>query len=55
MNAYVGTVDRMGLRWFVVEDAIPGDLLQHYLREWTSRSTTAVWALFADEDIHEQP
>jgi len=49
MKAYVGTVDQMGLRWFLAEDVIPRDLLRHDLREWASRSTTAVWALLDDE------
>jgi hypothetical protein len=50
MRAYAGTVDHRGLRWFVPEDVIPRDLLRHSLREGSTRSMTAVWALVADED-----
>jgi hypothetical protein len=50
MKAYVGTVDQIGLHWFLAEDVIPKDLLRHYPQEWTTRSTTVVWALMADED-----
>jgi hypothetical protein len=50
MKAYVGSVDQDGLRWFLPEDVMPKEILRHCLREWSSRSTTAVWALVADED-----
>src|SRR5689334_8190181 len=50
MKAYVGTVDQIGLRWFLAEDVIPKDLLRHYPHEWTTLSSTVVWALMADED-----
>ncbi len=50
MKAYVGTVDHLGLRWFFPEDVIPRDLLLHYVRGWSTRSTTAVWVLVKDED-----
>jgi hypothetical protein len=50
MKAYVGSVDQAGLRWFLPEDVIPKDLLQHDARRWFTRSMTAVWALLADED-----
>ena len=40
----------MGLRWFLAEDVIPRDLLRHAVAAGLTRSTTAVWALVADED-----
>jgi hypothetical protein len=33
-----------------MEDVIPRDLFRPYLRRWSPRSTTAVWALVGDED-----
>ena len=50
MRAYAGTVDHSGLRWFLPEEVIPRDLLQHAVVAGLTRSTTAVWALVADED-----
>jgi hypothetical protein len=50
MKAYVGTVDQLGLRWFLPEDVIPRDLLPQFARGWLTRSTTAVWVLVNDED-----
>ena len=50
MRAYAGTVDQVGLRWFLPEDVIPRELLRHSVVAGLSRSTTAVWALVADED-----
>ena len=50
MRAYAGTVDQRGLRWFLPEEVIPRDLLRHSVVTGMSRSTTAVWALVADED-----
>ena len=50
MRAYAGTVDQRGLRWFLPEDVIPRELLRHSVVAGLSRSTTAVWALVADED-----
>ena len=50
MRAYAGTVDQVGLRWFLPEDVIPRGLLRHAVVAGLSRSTTAVWALVADED-----
>ena len=50
MRAYAGTVDQRGLRWFLPEEAIPRDLLRHSVVAGLTRSTTAVWALVADED-----
>jgi hypothetical protein len=38
------------LRWFLPEDVISRDLLRHSVVTRMSRSTTAVWALVADED-----
>src|SRR5262249_4045873 len=50
MRAYAGTVDQVGLRWFLPEEVLPRDLLRHTVRADLTRSTTAVWALVADED-----
>jgi hypothetical protein len=50
MRAYAGTVDQQGLRWFLPEEFIPRDLLRHAVVAGLTRSTTAVWALVADED-----
>jgi hypothetical protein len=38
------------LRWFLPEDVIPRELLRHAVVAVLTRSTTAVWALVADED-----
>jgi hypothetical protein len=37
------------LRWFLPEDVMPKDLLQHEVRRWLTELTTAVWALLDDE------
>jgi hypothetical protein len=50
MRAYAGTVDQRGLRWFLPEEFMPRDLLRHAVRAGLMHSTTAVWALVADED-----
>jgi hypothetical protein len=50
MRAFIGSVDRFGLRRLIPEDAIPRDSLQQYVQGWYGRSTTAVWALLDDED-----
>ena len=50
MRAYAGTVDQSGLRWFLPEEVIPRELLQHAVRAGWTQSATAVWALLADED-----
>ena len=50
MRAYAGTVDQRGLRWFLPEEVIPRELLQHAVRAGWTHSATAVWALLADED-----
>ena len=50
MRAYAGTVDHSGLRWFLPEEVLPRDLLRHAVRAGWTHSTTAVWALLADED-----
>ena len=50
MRAYSGIVDQRGLRWFLPEEVIPRDLLRHSVVTGMSRSTTAVWAIVADED-----
>jgi hypothetical protein len=38
------------LRWFLPEEVIPRDLLRPAVLAGLTRSTTAVWALVADED-----
>ena len=50
MRAYIGCVDRAGLRRFLAEDAVPRDLLQQLVREWSSAATTVVWAVIAEND-----
>lgn len=50
MRAYVGQIDRHGLRRFLLEDAVPADLLGHLVREWSSSATTVVRAVVADDD-----
>ena len=50
MRAYAGTVDQRGLRWFLPEEVIPRDLLRLAVETDWMHSTTAVWALLADED-----
>jgi hypothetical protein len=50
MRAYAGTVDQRGLRWFLPEEVIPRDLLRHAVVDGLTWSTTAIWALVADED-----
>jgi hypothetical protein len=43
-------VDQVGLRWFLPEEVIPRELLRHSVGAGLAPSTTAVWALLADED-----
>src|SRR4051794_27014204 len=50
MRAYAGTVDQVGLRWFLPEEVIPRELLRHSVGAGLTRSSTLVWALVADED-----
>ena len=57
MRAYLGYVDRSGLRRFVPEDALPGDVLRELALSWTSRTTSVCWAVLTDEDaeaIHRE-
>jgi hypothetical protein len=49
MRAYVGCIDCYGLRRFLLEDAVPRNVLRQLITEWSSRSTTVVWAIVADE------
>jgi hypothetical protein len=44
-------VDHRGLRWFLPEEVLSRDLLRHSVSPAETRSTTAVWALLADEDV----
>jgi hypothetical protein len=50
MRAYAGIVDQRGLRWLLPEEVIPRELLRHAVETDWMHSTTAVWALLADED-----
>lgn len=50
MKAYVGQINPVGLRRFLRDDAVPGDLLRQLARTWCSRSTTVVWALVDDDN-----
>ena len=50
MRAYVGCIDSYGLRRFLLEDAIPKDLLRQLLGEWSSRTTAVVWAVVPEDD-----
>ena len=50
MRAYAGAVDQRGLHWFLPEEVLPRDLLRHSVVAGLTRSTTAIWALVADED-----
>jgi hypothetical protein len=38
------------LRWLLPEEFMPRDILRHAVRTGWTHSTTAVWALLADED-----
>jgi hypothetical protein len=49
MRAYVGCIDRYGLRRFLLEDAVPRNMLRQLILEWSSRTTTVVWAVVADD------
>ena len=50
MRAYVGQIDQHGLRRFLLEDAVPGDLMQQLVREWSSAWTTVICAVVAEND-----
>jgi hypothetical protein len=50
MRAYLGQIDRSGLRRFLPEDVIPPEWVGQLARAWSSSSTAAVWAVLADED-----
>ena len=50
MRAYVGCIDLYGLRRFLSEDAVSRDVLQQLVREWTSRTTTVVWAVITEDN-----
>ena len=50
MRAYVGCIDPHGLRRFLPEDAVPRDLLQQLVGEWSSRTSTVVLAIVAEDD-----
>ena len=49
MRSYVGCIDLYGLRRFLLEDAVPKDLLRQLVQEWSSR-TTVVWAVVAEDN-----
>lgn len=50
MRSYVGCIDLYGLRRFLVEDAVPRDLLRQLVQEWSSRTTTVVWVVVAEDN-----
>ena len=50
MKAYVGWIDLDGLRQFLAEDAVPGDLLGELVQEWSSPTTTVFWAVVTEDD-----
>jgi hypothetical protein len=50
MRAYVGWIDLDGLRRFLAEDAVPSDLLRELVQEWSSPTTTVVWAVVTEDD-----
>jgi hypothetical protein len=49
MRAYVGCIDRYGLRRFLLEDTVPRNVLRQLIMEWSSRTTIIVWAVVADD------
>jgi hypothetical protein len=53
MRAYVGHVEYAGLRSFVAEDVLPGDVLRDLVREWASATASVVLAIL-DEDAAEE-
>ena len=53
MLAYVGYVDIYGLHHFITEDAVPSDLLQQLVQEWSSHATTVVRAMISEDDAEE--
>lgn len=50
MKAFVGEVDECGLRRFVSESLLPGEILGEYARRAFPRPTTVVWAVLDEED-----
>jgi hypothetical protein len=50
MRAYVGPIDQHGLRRFLLEDAVPGDLMRQLVREWSSTATTVIRSVVAEND-----
>jgi hypothetical protein len=50
MRVYVGWIDLDGLRQFLAEDAVPSDLLRELVQEWSSPTTTVVWAVVTEDD-----
>jgi hypothetical protein len=54
MRSYVGCIDLYGLRRFLVEDAVPSDLLRQLVQEWSSRTTTVVWVVVAEDNAEGQ-
>jgi hypothetical protein len=50
MRAYLGQIDRRGLRRFLLEDAVPADMLGPLVQEWSSPATTVVRAVIAEDD-----
>src|SRR5262249_40505851 len=50
MRAYVGWIALDGLRQFLAEDAVPSGLLRDLVQEWSSPTTTVVWAVVSEDD-----
>ena len=53
MKTYVGHVGYAGLRRFIAEDALPGDVLRELVREWASATATVVLAVLSDDGAEE--
>jgi hypothetical protein len=50
MRAYLGQIDRTGLRRFLFEDAIAPDSIGPLDRDWSSTTKTVIRAVVSDED-----
>jgi hypothetical protein len=53
MRAYVGHVESAGLRRFVAEDVLPGEVLRDLVRGWSSATATVVLAVIAEDAAEE--
>jgi hypothetical protein len=50
MRAHAGYVEYAGLRRFVAEDVLPGDVLRDLVRAWAPATSSVVLAV-VDEEI----